>query len=248
MKKIIFACFCFLLPLKAFSFLNIEALRQNTEPGFKGNTALRMSGALGNTERIVGNFQTMNAYRTDKRETLMLLSYEYGSSFRIKNSNKGSFHLRESRTLTHRFSVEGFGQIQFDEFKRLRSRKLLGAGLRTKIFQDTSHSIFLGSGGFYEWESLKELPNENVTRGNFYLSYLYKSDENSRLGGSVIVYFQPSLKALEDNRFIVDAGLQFRLTRTLSYIANLGVARDTRPPPSVKRTDWTYLTGLSWAY
>jgi putative salt-induced outer membrane protein YdiY len=237
-----------LLSSHAFAFLNIEALRQNPEPGFKGNSGLRLSGAMGNTQRVVGSVHTMNAYRTDKREVLALASYEYGSSFKVKNSNKGTLHARYAERMAQRWKAEGFAQMQFDEFRRLNSRKLLGTGLRHELFLTNRHSVYLGGGAFYEWEELKDLPNENDLRGNFYLSYLYKPESTSMLGASVITYFQPLVDAPEDNRLIVDSGLQFRITGQISYTLTMLMARDTRPPPNVKRTDWTYLTGFNITY
>lgn len=233
---------------EAQSFLNIEALRQNRNPGFKGSTGLRLNGSIGNTDKILGNVQTMNAYRTEKREFLMLMSYEYGSSLGVKNSNKGSFHIREARSFEHFPTLELFAQYQFDEFKRLRSRRLLGTGLREAIVEQESFSLFGGFGAFYEWEELKDLLDENQLRSNLYLSLLYKSDQEGRFGASLILYFQPSFRATEDNRLIIDSGLSFRITKSLSYVMNVGLSRDTRPPPNVRRTDITYLTGITWSY
>jgi hypothetical protein len=234
------------------AFMNIEALRQSTTLGFKGNTGFRLSGASGNTDRIVGSVTTLNAYQTTNREFLFLMNYEYGSSRGLKNSNKGSSHLRHAYRFERFPTFEQFAQFQFDEFKRLRSRTLLGIGLREGLWLKPHFTFYVGAGVFHEWERLDEGVNltahENDWRANIYTSLLYKMDKEERFQGTLILYFQPLMEALEDNRLIVDKGVRFKLNSFLFYNLNLLMSRDTRPPKNVRRTDWVYTTGFSIDY
>jgi hypothetical protein len=241
-----------LISFSAHGFMNIEALRQSTTLGFKGNTGFRVNGASGNTDRIVGSVSTLNAYKTERRESLFLMNYEYGSSRGVKNSNRGSTHLRHAYQFDRFPIFEQFAQFQFDEFKRLRSRTLIGLGLREGLILKPKVSLYAGAGAFHEWERINEGENltahENDWRANFYASLLYKMDDESRFQGTLILYFQPLMEELNDNRLIVDKGMRLRINSFLFYNLNLIFSRDTNPPRNVRRTDWLYTTGFSIDY
>lgn len=251
MKTFLFLILFSIIP-QASCFMNIEALRQNTSLGFKGNTGFRINGASGNTDRIVGSISTMNAYQTQKNEFLFLMNYEYGAARDVKNSNKGSSHLRYAYHFDRFPTLEQFIQVQFDEFKRLRSRTLVGLGLRESLWSQPKLTLFVGAGAFHEWERLNEGVNltshENDWRASFYLSLLYKLDQEDKFQGTLITYFQPQVQALEDNRLIIDHGLRVKINSFIFYNLNLILSRDTRPPMNVRRTDWVYTTGFSVEY
>ncbi len=228
------------------AFMNIESLRQDRSMGFKGESGFRLSGAVGNTETLSTSIQSMNAYRTDKRELLFLTRYEYGESRKIKNANKGNAHLRKTYYLAPRFGLETFVQAQFDEFKKLNLRTLVGAGGRYQFYASDDFTIYAGGGSFYEWEQLEKTSNERDLRLNTYLSALWNL--NAMATASLITYYQPRSDDLKDSRLIVDSGVRLRLSERIRFHIDLGFSRDTRPPKGVKRTDTTYLSGFSVNY
>lgn len=228
------------------AFMNIESLRQDQSKGFKGESGFRLSGAIGNTDTLTTSFHSMNAYRTDKRELLFLTRYDYGESRKVRNANKGNAHLRKTYFFTPNFGLETFVQAQFDEFKKLNLRTLLGAGGRFQFFSSDDFTVYAGVGSFYEWEELEKSSNERDLRVNTYLSVLWKL--NATATASLITYYQPRADDLQDSRLIMDSGVRLRLTERIRFHIDLGLSRDTKPPKGVRRTDTTYLSGFSVNY
>ena len=235
-----------LISSESQAFMNIESLRQDRSIGFKGESGFRLSGAVGNTETLTTSVQSMNAYRTEKRELLFLTRYEYGESRKVKNANKGNAHLRKTYFISSRFGLESFIQAQFDEFKKLNLRTLVGAGGRYQFFASDDFTIFSGFGSFYEWEQLEKISNERDLRINTYLSALWNL--NAMTTTSLITYYQPRVDDMRDSRLIIDSGIRLRLNEKIRFHIDLGFSRDTRPPAGVKRTDTTYLSGFSVNY
>lgn len=247
MKAKCFIAFSFLFfSGHVFAFMNIESLRNLEEKGLVGSLGFRVSGATGNTDKIMGSASTTNGYLSEKREVLALASYRYGQSRGEKDTNTGSVHLRHTRHYDQIPDVEVFTQWQFDEFARLNLRSLAGAGLREAIFKTDEQFLYFGLGAFYERQDREDSADKNSTRINSYISYLNRLHKN--VEASVVVYYQPDAAKTQDARINADAGLEFDLTQKISFSTSVSFTYDSRPPEGVASTDIIYFSGLHFRY
>lgn len=230
----------------AHAFLNIESIRQKAKAGFFGGSGFQLSGESGNTDKIVSSFTTVNGYKTEKMELLGLAKYKYGESANIKDSNEGDLHLRYTFVPSKGPSYEAFGQVEFDEFRNLELRTLLGLGLRNPIIQEEKVSFFIGAGIFFENEDLKDSQDEEDFRGNLYLSFVKEFRDGLEI--SIIGYYQPSMQRIDDYRVKTDFGFSLKLTEMLSLGIELNISTDSKPPGQVEETDISYLTGIKASY
>ena len=176
-------------------------------------------------------------------------STKYGQSNKIKDTNEGSFHLRFTHYFPRFFPLETYGQVEFDQFKLLAVRKIMGAGLRFELVKTKKQFFYWGWGGFYENERIENLSSKNTKerlRGNFYLSYLFLSDRKKEF--SLVIYYQPDLAVFSDYRLLIDSGLSIYLGRSFSLVHKVGFRRNNRSPVGVKADDIGYLAGISFKY
>lgn len=239
--------FCLLLLTKpAFSFINIETLRQNNKDGFLGSASLRIAGSTGNTNKVTGSLSTINAYLSDEREILALADYRYGASRGSKDTNNGRFHLRHTHIFQSFSDLETFVQYQFDEFRKLNSRGLSGANLRTSLLKTETQFLNLGSGLFYERQDRAVGADKNDVRVNAYLSYVYQKKD--LFDAYLVVYYQPVLRRTQDARVNADTGIEFKLSSRISLSQQVQISYDNDPPRGVLTTDVVYFSGLSIRY
>ncbi|HRO67144.1 MAG TPA: DUF481 domain-containing protein [Pseudobdellovibrionaceae bacterium] len=228
----------------AAAFINIETLRRNAAEGLSGALNLQANGQSGNTEKFTGEVSSLNLYRSSEKEYIFLANYKYGESNRLRDTHQGSMHLRLARSWTSFPTTEVFAQTQFDQFKLLKSRDLLGGGLRFHWSETKKSDAYFGSGLFHEWERIKEPgSNQEDWRGNFYLSYLRFLDELWMT--SLTLYYQPAFDDVSDFRLHTELGLELKLTTMLALTLKSTHQCDSAPPPTVRRQDLSYLAGLS---
>lgn len=225
--------------------MNVETLRQNHKNGFFGSVNLKMTGASGSTDKFVNDFSTQNVFRSDKDEFLFFLNHLYGEVFNEKNTDRGSFHIRYSRSVSRYTALEFYGQVEFDKFRALRLRRIYGSGVRQQLVDQKKSSLFLGVGAFLENEDLDVDPDEQTARGNMYLTH------NQTLGNEVqlatTLYYQPSLSQ-SDFRLRFDTSAGIPLTERFQFTVEFQVAHDSAPPTGIVKTDTVYLTGLVYSY
>lgn len=231
------------------AFINIETLRVNPVDGYSGSVDLTGQSQSGNTEKNILNFSSLNRFHEGRNEVLAIASYAYGETSMVKDTNKGSAHLRYARQLLERWFGEVFVQTEFDEFKNLVRRDLLGMAARTQLTKTKSFFLFSGTGFFAEKEQIKhDLDQENI-RGNIYLSSVYRGELPFKV--SFITYFQPLWDELSDYRLNIDLDFESPIYETLSFLISYDYQFDSRPPSGtadrpVKKYDSLVLVGLRW--
>lgn len=231
----------------AHAFMNIESIRQNSKEGTQGELGLKVNGQTGNSEKLTGEFSTLTLKRVERNEILGAGKYRYGESRKVKDAHEGNLHARYTRYLDDWKGIESFAQTEFDEFKMLKRRDLLGAGLRTVLSKNKANALYLGTGAFYEHEDFKDrIPSEETVRGNLYLSFVRTFSDH--VSGTLISYYQPSIESFRDFRVQIDSSLHVRLADSLSLTIEYDLQHDSEPAPGVKPTDTTYMTGLAYKY
>ena len=179
--------------------------------------------------------------------------YKYGQNNKTKNTNEGNFHLRFTYYFSSFYPLETYGQIEFDQFKLLNIRKILGAGLRFELVKTKEQFFYFGWGGLYEYEKTDVITLENTQRkfrGSIYFSYLFSSNKPTyrQKEFSIVLYYQPSLETFFDYRLQIDGGLSIDLNNSFSLENTLSFRRDNHPPPKVNADNIAYLTGISFQY
>lgn len=237
--------FCFFVSQSAFGFINIEALRRGSGAGFRGKSSLKFFGQQGAVNKFATNVATLNAYQQASDEVLFLIDYSNAATNAVRDTNNGRAHLRYTFGVRDATAVELFGQTEFDQFRDLKLRNLLGSNLRFRMIRAESEGLFLGIGGFYENSDIKNYVRQVLARGNMYMSYTNGDDGwNSNL----TAYVQPSTQNWADIRLMLQAGLEAIMTAKLSVDIQVSYRYESRPAPGISKNDLIYMSGFSLKY
>lgn len=230
----------------AFSIINIETIRGQNKAGSIGGLNINFLGERGNSERFTGNLKTLNAYVTDLNEFLVFTDYTYGESRNIKDTNRANAHFRYTLKDSELFYKEFFYQIEFDEFRSLDFRQLIGTGLRTSVFKTEKTNLAIGYGFFHESEYYDQAPDEERIRLNLYLAYFQELSPDISLAATL--YFQPDIEVFKDIRSILTTTLKTKITDSISFINNINGRLDSQPVSGIRKYDISYNFGLSYDY
>lgn len=255
-SKFLLFFICFLSTAVAHAIVNVESLRIDPgkeKSGFDGLFNLDINGNNGNTRNARAGMGMQLKWYDQYSTDLFIVDYAYGESDKVKDMDKSFMHYRHVWYANDWLSWEAFAQLQTDEFTRLKLRSLLGAGARFSLLRDNDrHTAYVGTGVFRSREKLDPLTGSTTveedyaTRINFYQVYQYRLSDNSRLTN--MVYYQPDVSEVSDYRLLEQLALKVDINKSLSLKISLDVARDSRPPQAVKKTDTSYNTGLEYRF
>jgi len=243
MRIILFFLMLF-LPMQAMAIINAEDIDVNLDKdGVGGNVGMSASGNSGNSTKLHGEAGGKVVWKHGVHTDMLVGSYAYGSSRGKRDTNKAFGHLRHRYGLNDHWELEAFGQLQKDEFSRLKLRTLLGGGVRWS-HQGGGWQNHIGLGSFYEREQLNTatLPVSRLWRVNTYWATAYQLNDHVDVQNTV--YYQPAWKGANDFRLLDDVALRIALTSSLNLRLSLETVHDSRPPAGIKSTDLNYKTGL----
>ncbi|MFW2372098.1 MAG: DUF481 domain-containing protein [Gammaproteobacteria bacterium] len=252
-KVVLLACL-FLQPVQAIENIeNMNLLSDQARQGIDVQVGLDISGKNGNTSKQKAGFDSRFQWFKESGTHFLVLSYEYGESSDVKDTDKSFMHLRHIGYVTDTMAWEVFAQLSSDEFTRLSLRALAGGGVRYKLGKPSeSHSSYLGAGMFRSRETLEEdlgatdEGSDYASRANLYMVNKFKISESASLLNTL--YYQPDLSDASDYRLLDQFRFNVNITQKLSIVISLDVSRDSRPPQNIKPTDSSYATGFNYRF
>ncbi|WP_373001252.1 DUF481 domain-containing protein [Sulfurimonas sp.] len=230
-----------------FALISIAPVELGEKPGLSGKFEAGLETKRGNTDK--DNYKASFRITYDNNSSYATwgeFSGEYGESNYVKDTNKAFSHIRFIHSLTddENLRYELFGQLESDEFRRINSRILGGAGLRYRMFNSPKNGKgFFGLGGFYEdieYTNPQIDPSEDNARLNSYLAYSISIADMSAF--SYVLYYQPKMDDYADYVFSNQLELKLNIIKRLFLKFNVSWSEDSNPPVGVKTTDFTQTT------
>ena len=242
-----------MLPVQSMAIVNMDALHfDNVKDNFTVDMNLAISGASGNSNRSKTALNTQFTWQNEKSINLAVFGYQYGESNSIRSENKSFIHYRYIYRLNNTMDLELFTQLEKNEFTRLSYRGLLGSGLRFSVANTNQHHAFVGAGAFYSQEKIEFISGltddgiEKFSRANLYFLSQYEINPSIRF--SNVLYYQPRLSRFSDYRALLDSKIDFKVNDNLNFRLSLDVSYDSEPSQSIKSTDISYMTGLTFNF
>jgi putative salt-induced outer membrane protein YdiY len=213
------------------------------EPGWSGGVEAGYSASGGNSE-VTHLTAGARAQRLGERHRWRLLGgYERETSGGEEVGRSLLGHLRHNRRLGRVASTLAFAQVQNNPFQRLRSRLLLGGGLRFDLAAGADWRLAIGAAHMVEIEDLEDVDDEETDhRLSSFLALGRRLREGVRLEATA--FFQPRWSDPGDHRILVNAGLGVDLGGGLAHFTRFALEHDSEPPPGVEKTDWKLAVGL----
>jgi len=241
--------FLLFISSSANAIVAVENLHlDDTNLGWSGDVSFDLNGSSGNSDKSDGRFGATSIWRTAGYINYATASYEYGESNDQVDTKNTFVRARHVRKHNESFDLEYFVQAEKDEFARLNSRYLVGAGPRF----EHPWGGFIGVGAFYFRERLDdtlsfgdELEDEGV-RFSTYISSEYALDD--RVSFAARLYLQPRVNTLEDTRALLNASMTFVVTDTINLKLGLRANHDSKPAIGVEATNIYYTSGLEYSF
>ncbi len=239
----------------ANAIVNIENMRVESSDkthGSDSKLSIDVSGNNGNTQKVNVGIGSRSQWYDMDGTRFIVFNYEYGESTDVKDTDKTFFHFRNIWYIDKQFAIEAFTQFESNEFTRLNSRALLGAGVRWQLLHSEDIAVYTGIGLF---RSKEELDTSDFTsdagviynnRLNTYIVYKHTISKHSRLVNTL--YYQPDISETSDYRLLEQFGLQMDITENLSFKLSIDVSHDSESPELIKETDTSYNSGFEYSF
>jgi len=173
---------------------------------------------------------------------LVLARGEYGTSRGLTLAKKSFEHVRIRSELDDSWRWEVFAQHEYDQFRRLSLRALVGTGPAYQVFDTAQLGVLTGAAYLYEDERLDTRPgtldagrHRTAHRGSVYVT----GHENLSTSVTIVetVYVQPRLDAARDVRVFGELAVLTKLSARIALKDGFNVAYDATPPDGVKTHD-----------
>ena len=235
---------CFFWPVTLHGQVNTEKLRMARDAnGISGQVELAFSLTLGNSKLAQLDFGPAFVARRGRHQAFVLSDLSWVSSNEVSVVNRGFGHVRYNVDLTARLIGEAFTQIQYDRAQNLKSRFLLGGGVRMNLVKRPTGFAAVGASAMYEHEEQTDGQTSDSPRGSSYLSLSISSPERAALSSTV--YLQPALDDFEDLRVLQETRVALTVVRRLALVVTFNYRLDTRPPAGIRRYDLKLKNGLT---
>lgn len=244
--------FLLLLSVNLFAIIPVKPREVGEYPGVTGEISGALETKRGNTDK--DNYAGGVQLQYDNNSSYLvwgMINGAYGEASGVKDTNNLYFLLRYIENIQgKRLVKEYFSQIEEDEFKSIKDRVLIGAGLRAKLLQprDGWGGLFFGLGAFAEYVGYSTGidPAERNLRYNAYMAYSLRFGEDDKFvfGG----YYQPKVDKIGDYIATLSALLEVHVYQQLYLGFTLNFSHDAKPAVGVKKEDFSQRTLFKYKF
>jgi hypothetical protein len=235
MNYILFAVMLFIGSNALFGqIINIEDKRLGIEEdGWQGNVDLNVRF----TSNVTSIWQITNRvgiqHKQNRNTHLVLSDLNIVRTPNQDYINYGYLHYRYSFLLQKNPNIylEGFAQTQYNTVQKIKSRTLVGGGLKFKILGNDSINLNAGWTFFYEYEEVTTPEYSSLVRNSNFVSFNWRISKAWDL--KTIIYYQPDISDFRDYRVTNETTISHRLTQHISIVGNISLLYDSRPPVGV---------------
>ena len=168
--------------------------------------------------------------------------------------NNGYLHVRTNFNYKKKLSQEAFGQMQYDNFRGLSDRYILGGGIRWRVIQTEKFLGSIGSGPMYEKEIWRNINSEGVQNKDLLKlsSYIIvRWDITETVNFNTIFYYQIGYdNAIEAsrNRISSSSNFNFKISDYLSFTTSISMAYEDKPIIPITKFIYGVENGLTLTF
>ncbi len=215
------------------------------DSGLSLDVQASVSHTAGNSDHLSLTAGGAAQYLTGRNRLRFLTEETYREIEGRKAAEDFMVHLRHNYRITEVLHTLLFAQNQYNPFRRLRRRTLLGGGTRADVLTEPGLTGALGASAMLESEELTDSPGDGdstCVRGSFFLSLVWRSDAGATVGLSG--FYQPKLSDPANRLMTASLGLEAPLVENIALQATAELDYDSRPAPEVETTDTALSSGL----
>jgi hypothetical protein len=232
------------------SIVNTEKAMPTTDDKFHLSSNFMGSNIKGNINISLLNIDVNCGVSVDSVNIIRALAgINMLSTNKNLTNNIGFLQLRYNRSIAKNIKTFTFTQVQYNNILLLKTRFLLGSGLRFEYGNDSSifkYAILLG--GMYEYESLdtKQLYTyeEPITRYYRTATSLSMGLHLNKLNVLSTTYYQARFSDFTDVRILNDTELSVLINSHIAVIMVMEYRYDSKPPQNLQPVDYTNSLGI----
>ncbi|WP_426756684.1 DUF481 domain-containing protein [Myxococcus sp. Y35] len=226
----------------AAQIVNVQALfEENSAPGHSFAMDLGTDWRTGSTDLFSVRGSLLGQWRTERHTWLGVIRGEYAFAADETIVSKTLEHLRYRYHVTERRSWEVFLQHEYDEFRRIQFRALLGAGPRVKVLTEKKATLVAGVALMLEHERIRRDTEPDAgqfrtdPRLSSYVLGRLEFMENVFLVETL--YAQPRVTNPADIRLLNDTIFEVKPNERLTVGIGFNLTFDNSPPLGVPKLD-----------
>lgn len=240
----------------AFAQVNAEAIRsQLARDSVMAALDANVLTRAGNTEGTTVGGAISGALVKRRHLAFGKGQADYARNFNATTVSRAFAHVRYNYTLTEIFAMEGYAQIQSDQFRRLGLREVAGIGPRFEIVHNNDIEIFAATSFMIENELLLAYDDPDTGRridgrhqdlyyrSSNYAGVNYAIDDKSQI--TAVMYLQPRFDRPADYRVLYEGAAILGITKLLAVKLSVSFRYDSEPPIAVKSSDLEVKNSLS---
>lgn len=233
----------------AAQIVNVQALfEEKADPGPSGSVELSADWRTGSTALFSIRGALVGQWRAEPHTWLAVVRGEYTFVNGERIVSRVLEHLRYRYRFSEWLAAESFLQHEFDEFRRLQARGLLGAGPHFTLKGTEDLGLVLGVAAMLEYEQLRHDGEPDAGRRwtdlrvSSYALVRVKLMENVSLLETV--YAQPRVARPSDIRLLNETALAVTPNAYLTLSLGFTLSYDAAPPATVSPLDTQLRTTL----
>ena len=250
MKNIILTILL-LLPISAFSQVNIESIRNTqNEKSFWGEVKGGLELQRGNVNITSYDIDFLTHFKKNKHHAFLQTKTSKGSQSKSTFKNNSFVHLRWTWMTWDLLGIELFTQLQQDQFKNLEIRQLNGIGLRFEILNLKTFTLSLGTGAMTDYEKISNNKESTLLRSTSYLTFIKSIDEKKKNLILFTLYYQPLFDNPKDYRVNLETNVRTILISSWNIFIDNSVnyLYDTVPPEGINTNDLVIKTNITYTW
>jgi len=194
-------------------------------------------------------------YFTANHSFLLIGELQYNATSEEDINSAGYGHFRVNWLRTKVLSYETFAQIQYDQGRGMENRRLIGGGVRFRIYREEKSTLFAGTGTMYETENWNfpgesdEVVGIELWKSTSYITSRFQIRENIAVGS--IVYFQTGYDPDAEffrHRVSADANFLVNITSKLAFRTSAGITYENRPVVPVPKFVYRVTNGIQVSF
>ena len=219
------------------------------EDGATGKLEVKADWRTGNNPLLdLGGGASLLVKRGDLL-TLVVARGGYGTSRGLTLTKRTFEHVRFRYRVACHWRWEAFAQHEYDAFRRLAIRALVGTGPVVQFVESKPATVLAGAAYMFELEQLDERAGtldagerSVFHRASFYVTGTHKIGDSASI--TETIYVQPRLRHPSDVRVYAEVALTSKLSRRLALSDALTFAYDRTPPDEIERLDTQLVVSL----
>lgn len=185
-------------------------------------------------------------YKNQRHLSLLLLNYDLLKAGDNDFVNSAFSHLRYNYKLTDPLVWEAFTQLQTNKLLFIRTRFLLGTGLRRRFFLAENGRSRIYAGASWMWEQNDFISEEGFRswhRFSSYVSATFRLGNNLSLIGTN--YWQPVIGRIKNYRILSDWTLNLPVSKKLSFTLDFTFTKEIGLPVEAPSETIIWKNGLT---